>query len=95
MDRLDFLKSLGLTAAALVVVGDLSSCKKNAKVDLSVDMGTSQYSSLLNPNSAVVVQNVIVAHTPTGGYVAVDVQCRSALIRHHGGFECLSGQADA
>ncbi len=75
MDRKQFLKSLGLGAAALVVVNEIQSCKKTTTgIDFTVDMGTSQYSALLTVGAAVVTNQVIIAHTPSG-YVALSDVC--------------------
>ena len=75
MDRKQFLKSLGLGAAALVVINEIQSCKKdNPKIDFTVDMSTSQYSALLNVGGSAITQQIIIAHTPSG-YVAVSDVC--------------------
>lgn len=78
MDRKQFLKSLGLGAAALVVVNEIQSCKKDGtNVDFSVDMSTPQFSALLTVGGSAVSNQIIIANT-SSGYVAVSDVCTHA-----------------
>ncbi len=87
MDRNKFLRSLGLTGAALFATYCLGSCKKDEAVapagttlpdtGLVLDLNSATYSSLKNNNAFVVLVNekIVVARTSTGVYVAVTRIC--------------------
>jgi len=85
MNRLEFLKKMGLGGGALLAVyctgGTLGGCKKKSAVpqssnqDFTLDLTNASYSNLKNNGSYVVVNSVVVAKTTTGNYVAVTQIC--------------------
>jgi cytochrome b6-f complex iron-sulfur subunit len=78
MDRKSFLSQVGIGAAALLVpacIGGLAGCAKtdtNPKVDFTVDTATGALSS---NGGFLVSNNVIVARTNTGTFIAVAAAC--------------------
>ena len=85
MDRKEFLKSLGFSAAAIMAVSSLSvisGCTNsagnfapNAKADFTIDLTNSAYSSLNTVGGYIVKDGVVVAHTQNGSFAAVTVVC--------------------
>ena len=78
MDRKSFLSQVGIGAAALLLpacIGGLASCAKtttNPKVDFTLDTATGALSS---NGGFLVSNNVIVARTNTGTFIAVAAAC--------------------
>jgi cytochrome b6-f complex iron-sulfur subunit len=91
MDRVSFLKNLGLGGAAIFATvfcaGGLSSCSDSdsdpapsnpmAK-DLVLDLSTPAYSKLKTKGEYVIVDKVVIANTNEGKYVAVTLVCSHA-----------------
>ena len=78
MDRKEFLKRLGYSAAAFFIADYLTSCSKDNQtpfVDFTLDLADPQYSGLLNLGGYVYVQNVIVARAVDGNYFALSQIC--------------------
>lgn len=87
MDRKEFLELVGKGTVSAFLIGCIGACSKSspvsstgAKVDLTLDITSSQYSALQTDGGFVYVQNIIVAKTIQGNYVAV-----SAICTHQGG----------
>ena len=79
MDRKEFIKVVGLGAASFSLIAFLEHCSKsnNTKVDFTIDLTNSQYSSLTTKGNFVITNNVIVAHA-SSGYIAVSAICTHA-----------------
>jgi nitrite reductase/ring-hydroxylating ferredoxin subunit len=78
MERREFLQKVGLGAAFALTFGCFSSCGKteaNPDVDLTIDLDAPANSALKTPGGYIVVQNVLVARTMSGEYVAATVIC--------------------
>ena len=82
MDRKEFLSQLGLGAAGLVLFGCMGGCKKDSvpvspsNVNLTLDLTSSAYATLLTPGKFAYTNNgIIVAQTLTGTYIAVSQYC--------------------
>jgi cytochrome b6-f complex iron-sulfur subunit len=78
MDRKEFLKRLGYSAAAFFIADYLSGCSKDNQipfVDFTLDLTDPQYNVLLNLGGYVYVQNVIVARAVDGSYLALSQIC--------------------
>ena len=79
MERKEFLAMLGLGTTA-VMVGCLSACKKPANsgptnVDFTIDLNDAIYAALKNPGWYIYKNEVIVAKTINGTYIAVAATC--------------------
>lgn len=79
MTRTDFLKSLGLSGAALLTVL-LAACQRTevtpeTPVDFDLDLTDHANAPLRQPGGFVVVQGVVVARTKPGHLVAVTQTC--------------------
>ena len=84
MERLEFLKKLGLGGGALVAVyctGALGGCKKKEvkpepeNKDFILDLNSPSYSALKNNGTFIIYDSVVVAKTTSGNYVAVTQIC--------------------
>jgi nitrite reductase/ring-hydroxylating ferredoxin subunit len=86
MDRKEFLKTLGFSAAAIAAVSTLSclnGCTTNSgnfpspssSVDFTIDTNNSSYSALRTTGGYIVKDGVVVAHTTDGSFAAVTVVC--------------------
>ncbi len=85
INRLDFLKQLGLSGATLMAfycAGTLSSCSKSStnvaplsSSGVTLDLTTAAYASLKNVGSYVYSGNVLVAHIKNGSYIALSKVC--------------------
>lgn len=87
IDRLDFLKQLGLSGAALVAFccsGALSSCSKSNSIspaapasatDITLDLTTSAYSSLTTIGNYAYTGSILVAHIKDGSFIALSKSC--------------------
>jgi cytochrome b6-f complex iron-sulfur subunit len=87
MERKEFLSLVGKGAGSVLFLSLLASCSKQTsspsspgKVDFTLDLTNSQYAALQTDGGFVYVQNIIVAKTVNGNYVAV-----SAICTHQGG----------
>ena len=78
MTRKDFLAQLGIGAAFVLTTSCLQSCKKDAAVtnlDITVDLTTAAYDKLKTNGGYVVKDNVVIARTKSGEYVAATLIC--------------------
>ena len=89
ISRTKFLKSLGINGAALFAAvyctGSLVSCtNETASVNptnpggtalASIDLSTATYSKLNTKGNFVIVNNIVIANTSDGKFVAVPVTC--------------------
>ena len=86
MNRLEFLKQLGLSGSALLAfycAGTLSSCSKSddttvTPIDangITVDLTSSTYASLTTVGAYAYVNNILVAHIKNGNYIALSKVC--------------------
>ncbi len=84
--RITFLKNLGLKGAALMAVyctgQSLTACQNDSAIDplgadVVLDLTDSKYAALNATNGYVVLgsQNIVVARTSSGQYVAVTLIC--------------------
>ena len=87
MDRKEFLSLLGVGAAALIANGFLTSCSSKdnpvtpaGSVDFTLNLTDSAYSALQTNGGYLYYDNVIVARTKTGAFIAI-----SAICTHAGG----------
>lgn len=84
MDRKDFLKAMGLSAASIAVVNCIGCAKGKTdepasiaptNVDFSIDLSTNAYSSLKTNGAYIYKDGIIVARTTNGDYLAVSQYC--------------------
>lgn len=89
IDRKEFMKQVGISFGAIMLMNCLQSCEgvseipdpnpngSSGKVDFTLDLNSSSYATLKNKGGAVVVkpQNIIVAHTNAGAFIAVSAIC--------------------
>ena len=88
INRLEFLKKMGLTGASLMAVYcgiTMSSCKNEDNTTPATpngttafyDMGTTAYSNLLTKGSYYIdnANNIVIANTNDNGFVAVTLVC--------------------
>jgi cytochrome b6-f complex iron-sulfur subunit len=83
MNRKDFLKSLGISGAAIFATycaGGLTSCTSDSNTpasvtDFTLDLTLPANKSLNTNGGYVIANNVVVARTNTGSYVAVTKIC--------------------
>jgi cytochrome b6-f complex iron-sulfur subunit len=82
MDRKEFLSSIGLSAASLVLASCLGGCKKESAdpggnpapvVDFTIDL--TQNTALDNPGGFLYSNGVIIAKTTGGNLIAVSQTC--------------------
>ncbi|TSA51807.1 MAG: ubiquinol-cytochrome c reductase iron-sulfur subunit [Sphingobacteriales bacterium] len=78
MDRKHFLQTLGISAAAVVFINSIESCKKpdtTAKVDFTIDLSSSQFTDLNTVGGYAYQNGIIIAKTSNGDFVAVSQAC--------------------
>ncbi len=80
MNRKDFIAQLGLGAAFVLTASCLGSCKKTdtavaQNVDFSLDLAAPANAALATIGGYLVTNDVVVAKTITGAYVAATVIC--------------------
>ena len=88
MERKDFIEKVGMSGAALLVMGCLGSCSKSGSsssggtsntkaVDFTINITTAPYNVLQNAGGFYVdsATNVIIAKTSTGALIAVSSLC--------------------
>ena len=78
MTRKDFLAQLGIGAAFVLTTSCLESCKKDTaatNVDMTIDLTTATYDKLKTNGGYVVSNNIVIARTKAGDYVAATVIC--------------------
>jgi cytochrome b6-f complex iron-sulfur subunit len=85
MNRAEFLKSLGLSGAALMAVyctGGLTACSSEEPapastggIDFSLALGENANSALANNGGYIYKDNIIVARTNSGDFVALSKVC--------------------
>ncbi|PWS28843.1 (2Fe-2S)-binding protein [Pedobacter yonginense] len=85
MDRKDFLKSIGMSAAAFALINCIG-CKKTEStnttdttgptgVNFTLDLSLAANAALLTNGGSLVSNGVIVARTNAGTYIAVQRSC--------------------
>ncbi len=103
MKRGEFFSAFGISAGMLFMAPVISSCSKsmtdstsnpaggtNGAVDFTVDLSSANYSVLNNNGGSVVQNNIIIARTSAGAYVAL-----SSICTHQGstiGFESAASR---
>ncbi len=80
MDRKEFLKLTGLSAATLMLIQCFGGCynagtNPSANVDFTIDLNDARYSALLENGGFVVVNDVLIAKTVDGSFIAVSAKC--------------------
>lgn len=83
MERKEFISLIGLTAGGLLFASCIESCKKenngpeaaNRQVDFTLDLTAYSNAALKNKGGYVVTNDVIVAYTLAGTYIAVSSVC--------------------
>jgi cytochrome b6-f complex iron-sulfur subunit len=82
MNRKDFLKSLGLSGAAIFAtycMGGLTACSSNnptpSPADFTLDLTVAANKNLTVNGGFIITNNVVVARTNAGNYVAVTKIC--------------------
>lgn len=89
LNRKDFFAAIGVSTAAIAVFTCLGGCSKNSggsinpvvppiSVDFTLDLTTSGNAALKTNGGFVVSQNIIVARTSAGAYIAVQQSCTHA-----------------
>lgn len=81
--RVKFLRSLGLSVgAAFAATYCLSSCENEAETAVTpvttgtvIDLADAQYAKLNTMGNYVIVNNIVIAHTSEGKFVAVPLTC--------------------
>jgi len=92
MERKVFFSTLGISAGMIFMAPVMSSCSKsmdedtttpgggnNGQVDFTLDLSSSAYATLNNNGGSIIKDNIIIAKTASGVYVAL-----SALCTHEG-----------
>jgi cytochrome b6-f complex iron-sulfur subunit len=83
MDRKDFLATIGMSAATLALLS-CAGCKKDSSgssvsgptgVDFTLDLSLSANAALLSNGGYLAANNVLVARSTTGAYIAVQQSC--------------------
>ena len=102
MERKAFFSSLGFSAGMIFLAPVMTSCSKSedttttdstpntSAVDFTLDLTSSAYSSLNSNGGSVIKNNIIIAKTSSGAFVAV-----SAVCTHQGstiGFESAASR---
>lgn len=80
MNRKEFLKLTGLSAGTLVLIQCFGGCSNSgtnppSNVDFTIDLNDVKYSALLENGGFVVVNNVLIAKTVDGSFIAVSAKC--------------------
>lgn len=78
MERREFLHSIGGGAAFALALSCLHGCTASSStepVDFTLDLSSSQYSTLLTAGNFVVANNCVIAHGIDGKYYAATVIC--------------------
>jgi nitrite reductase/ring-hydroxylating ferredoxin subunit len=79
MERRDFLATLGVGAAAVLTLGCFNSCSKEdeapGNVDFTLDLDEPANAALKDVGGFLVRNDVVVARTTDGNYVAATVVC--------------------
>ena len=79
MDRREFFAKIGTGAAVALVTTCLGSCSNSntpsGPVDFSIDLSSTQFSSLQTKGNYVVTNQCVVAHGTDGKYYAATVMC--------------------
>ncbi len=90
MERNKFFSTLGISAGMLFLAPMMSSCSKSldnstptpggntSAVDFTLDLTSSAYAMLNSNGGSVVKDNIIIARTSSGAYVAVTSICSHA-----------------
>ncbi|GAB3509723.1 QcrA and Rieske domain-containing protein [Emticicia fontis] len=88
IDRKEFMKQVGISFGAIMLMNCIQSCSggdapdpnpggSTDKVDFTLDLTNATYTTLKNKGGFVVVkpQNIIVAHTNADAFIAVSAIC--------------------
>ncbi len=80
MTRNEFLKIIGLSATTFISLKVLNSCSTDSPtapqdVDFTIDLNDPAFSNLKVKGNFVIKDNIIIAHTSTGEYVALSAKC--------------------
>jgi len=83
MNRKEFLRTLGFSAAAILAVSSiniLESCtavnpSPSGNADFTIDLNDSAYSALKSNGGYIVKDGVVIARTISGSFAAVTVVC--------------------
>ena len=82
MDRRQFLTALGIGAAATAFIVSLDSCSKTSgvgaaptNVNFTIDLSNSANSALLTNGGYIYQDNIIVAKTVKGNFIALSMIC--------------------
>lgn len=79
MNRIEFLKSLGLGAGAIMATHCLGGCTDDNTVapaaDFTIDLSNSSYNSLNTVGGWTIVNQIVIARVDTNTFVAVTQKC--------------------
>lgn len=77
MTRKEFLNQVGVGAALVMTGMCFQQCSKDnlGPVDLSIDLNDSANANLLQDGGYIIVEEVVVARTSSGDYVAATQMC--------------------
>jgi cytochrome b6-f complex iron-sulfur subunit len=86
MDRKEFLTVMGMTSGSIAAITCLGCSKSSGNgsgtsvsgptgVDFTLDLSASANAQLLQSGGYLSVNGVLVAHTPAGAYIAVQLSC--------------------
>ncbi|TAE00676.1 MAG: (2Fe-2S)-binding protein [Bacteroidetes bacterium] len=83
MNRKEFLKGLGMSSAAVFALITLHSCSSSSNVtvvpagavDFIIDLNDAQYANLKTNGGYIIKNQIVIAKTKDGTYVAVTQKC--------------------
>ena len=79
MDRKEFLSMLGLSAGGVILESCIGGCKKSSttapSVNFTLDLTQSANAALTAPGGYLYSNNVVVAQTMSGSFIAVSESC--------------------
>lgn len=80
MDRKEFLEKLGLGAAFVLTTSCLGGCTRDEApesrdIDFTIDLRDEKYIPLRTPGGYIIEEDVVVARSITGEYIAATVLC--------------------
>ncbi|MCX7880359.1 MAG: Rieske (2Fe-2S) protein [Ignavibacteria bacterium] len=79
MDRKEFLKITGLSAASLALIYCLGGCESSSNapsnIDFTIDLNDDKYLRLKVTGGFVIVNDILIARTLDGSFVAIAARC--------------------
>ncbi len=78
MQRKKFIKDLGISALGLVILADLSACRKEKPpedVDFTIDLDADAFKALKSDGGFVYKDRIIIARVDSSEYIALSEAC--------------------